>query len=328
MRVLLSGGSGFLGSHIAEQLTKSGHTVRALVRRSSNKKFLEGLSNIEFANGTIEDRASIEAALDDVDAVIHSAGLVKARSQAEFEATNVQGTRNMLEATLAKAPNIKRFVHVSSLAAVGASEDGTPVTTATVPHPVTAYGRSKLAAEQAVLAMKGQLPVTVIRPPAIYGPRDQEIFAFFQSVQRGILPTVGKGGSTMSLIHGADCAAACIRAIDADVPSGSVYFVEDGKVHPLTALLEEIERGMGKKALLRIALPMPVITAAALASELYGKFAKKAVMLNREKINEIRQPHWVCDASDTRRDLGWEPKVPLADGVRETARWYKENGWL
>lgn len=328
MKILVTGASGFLGSHVAEQLSKQGHAVRALVRRSSNKKFLQTLANVELAEGSVEDAERVAEAVKGVDAIVHSAGLVKARSEAEFHLTNVKGTENLVVAAKAHAPGLKRFVFVSSLAVAGPSMDGVPVHASREPMPVTHYGRSKLAAERIVLAAKGELPVVVLRPAAIYGPRDAEVFAFFQSITRGLLPTVGLKTSTMSVIYGADCADACIKAITADVPSGAIFFVDDGRPLLLNEMLEEIERALGKKALLRLHLPMPVVWAAATASELFGRVTNKAVMLTRDKMNEIRQPHWVCSSEETRRALDWEPRVGLAEGTKLTAQWYRENGWL
>jgi nucleoside-diphosphate-sugar epimerase len=326
MKVLVTGASGFLGSHIAEQLKKEGHEVRALVRKSSKTDFLQRLG-VELAYGSVEEADKVAEAVKGVDAIIHSAGLVKARSRAEFRRTNVDGTRNLVEAAKAHAPGLRRFVFVSSLTVAGPSHDGKPLE-GDGTGPLTDYGRSKLDAERVVLAAKDQLPVTVLRPAVIYGPRDQETLVFFKSVKTGVLPTVGKGDTTMSMIFGADCATACIKAIAADVPSGSTYFVDDGEPHAFRALIEGIETALGKRAFLRLNLPMPVIWLAAVSSELYGKVSNKAVMLNRDKINEIRQPHWVCSSERTRRELKWEPQVGLREGMAIAARWYQDNGWL
>ncbi len=328
MRVLVTGGSGFLGSHIAEQLSMQGITVRALVRRTSNLKFLKSLPNIEFAEGSVEDRGPVTEAVKGVDAIIHSAGLVKARNEREFFDTNVTGTENLLDAAVAHTPSLKRFVFVSSLAVVGPSSDGKPVLSSQTPRPVTRYGRSKLEAEKLVYAARESLPVTIIRPPAIYGPRDAETFAFFQSVSRGVLPMLGDGRNTLSVAYVADVADACIRAIDANSPSGKAYFVDDGFVYEWRRALEDVESALGKRAFLRVGLPFPVITLAALASEIYGRFTNKAVMLTRDKLNELTQRHWVCSSDDTRKDLGWEPKVRWREGTVMAAKWYRDNGWI
>ena len=328
MKVLVTGGSGFLGSYICDQLAREGHAVRALVRKSSNRKFLATIPGLEFAEGSVEQKDLVDAAVAGVDAIVHSAGLVKARNKEEFFACNVQGTANLLDAAKKHAPNLTRFVFVSSLAAVGPSSDGTPVLASRPPSPVTEYGRSKLAAERAVLAVKDELPVTVIRPPLIYGPRDNETFAFFQSVSRGVLPILGDGKNTLSVVYAADAAAACVRAISAQVPSGSTYFVDDGNVYVWRDALADVERAVGRRAFVRVGIPLGVLRAAAALSEAYGKLNNKAVMLTRDKIHELSEKHWVCSSELARKELGWEPKVNWREGTALAAEWYRANRWL
>ena len=328
MRVLLTGGSGFLGSFVAEQLAAEGHVLRALVRPRSDKKILEKLAGVEFAPGAIEDRASLRPAMEGVDAVVHVAGIVKARKPADFFAVNTQGTKNLVEAALAQG-GLKRFVYVSSLAAVGPSPDGTPVPEGAEPRPVTHYGRSKLEGERAALAASDRMPVTVIRPPLIYGPRDRETLAFFTSVKNGVLPMMGDGTNTLSVVYVSDCAAAVVRAVDSNgAPSGRAYFVEDGSVHVWREALKDIEAAMGKRAFVRFGMPMGVVKVAAAATQAWGKVTGTAQMLTLDKVNELTQPHWVCSGAGARRDLGWEPKVSWADGVQKAVHWYREAGWL
>ncbi|NUQ79360.1 MAG: SDR family NAD(P)-dependent oxidoreductase [Polyangiaceae bacterium] len=328
MKVFVTGASGFLGSHVAEQLSAVGHSVVALVRRSSNTKFLSTLKNVELAYGAVEDAASVRAAVKGADAVVHSAGLVKARNEQEFHRVNVEGTRNVLEAAAEECSGPRRFVFVSSLAAVGPSIDGKPVGTEAEGKPVTAYGRSKLAAERLVLEAKEKLPVVVLRPPMIYGPRDPESFAFFQSVSRRFLPFLGDGTNTLSVIYASDAASACIRAVETDVPSGRAYFIDDGRVYVWKEMLGDIERALGSTALVRVSVPFSLLRGAAVVSEGLSKITGKAVMLTRDKINELSAPHWVCDSSETRRDLGWEPKVDWREGTMRAVEWYRKHGWL
>jgi 2-alkyl-3-oxoalkanoate reductase len=328
LKVLLTGASGFLGSHVAEQLSGAGHDVVALVRKSSNQKFLATLPNVSFAYGSVEDASAVDDAVRGVDAIVHSAGLVKARNQQEFDRVNVHGTKNVLAAAQNHAPNLRRLVYVSSLAAIGPSHDGVPVTLDREARPVTHYGRSKLNAELAVIAAKDRVPVTVIRPPMIYGPRDNETFAFFRTVSRGVLPYLGDGKNTLSIVYAADAANACVRAIFADVPSGSSYFVEDGKVYVWRDMLAELERVLDRRALVRFPIPFFVLRGAAMASEGYGLLRRRAVMLTRDKLNELSAPHWVCDSQKTRSDLGWSPQVDWTEGSRRAAAWYREQGWL
>jgi nucleoside-diphosphate-sugar epimerase len=328
VRILLTGASGFLGSHIAEQLDQQGADVRALVRPTSDTRFLEGLDHVTLLSGALSDKASLLAAMEGVDGIIHAAGLVKAREPVDFHRTNAQGTANLLGAAKQNASAIQRFVLVSSLAVMGPSEDGRPVPSGAAPNPVTHYGGSKLAAEQAAQAEAHSLPITIIRPPMIYGPRDREILPFFKSVQLGVLPLTGSPDSLLSAIFAVDCAAACIKALDANVPSGSTFFVEDGRLETLGALIAHIENALDRRAWLRVPVPRFLLHGAALGSELYGRVMGRAVMLTRDKLNELLAPHWVCDSSEAQAALSWKPLISFAEGTRITGAWYRRQGWL
>lgn len=327
MKVLVTGASGFLGSHVAQLLRDQGHQVRCLVRRSSNVTFLESLG-VERVIGAVDDPESLLPAVRGVDAVVHCAGLVKARSVEEFDRVNHQGTRALLEATVREAPGIRRFVLVSSAAVMGPSRAGRPHTCRDEPRPVTHYARSKLAGEQAAREYTSKLPITILRPPGIYGPRDVEILAFFKMVSLGLAIKLGDGLETLSIVYGPDCAAACVRAIEADVPSGSTYFVDDGHHWTFDQMADAIARALGVETWARPKVPLFVLKAAAGVSEWYGRLFDKAVMFTRDKLNELTMEHFVCDSSETREALGWEPKVTFPEGARLTARWYRENGWL
>jgi nucleoside-diphosphate-sugar epimerase len=326
MKVLVTGGSGFLGSWVCELLSKrEGTEVRALVRRTSSTKHLKTLSNVTLAEGSVEDARSVEDAAKGVDAIVHCAGLVKAKNEDELVRVNVEGTRNLVRA--AKEHGAKRFVQVSSLEASGPSRDGSPVAH-DQERPVTAYGRSKLAGEKAALEAKDAVHVVVLRPGAIYGPRDVEILDAFKSVKRGLMPTVAGGTARGSFVWGPDCAAACIRALEADVPSGRMYFVDDGGP-PVSQreFFELIEDALGRRALVRVSLPKGLLKTVAIGVEAYGKASGKAVMLTREKANMLLQ-HFVCESAQTQKDFGWKPEVPLRDGVRKAVEWYRAAGWL
>ncbi|MGZ6124136.1 MAG: NAD-dependent epimerase/dehydratase family protein, partial [Myxococcales bacterium] len=303
------------------------HTVRALVRPRSDRRVLDKLPHVEFAAGAIGEAASLTSAVEGVDAVVHVAGIVKARRPADFFEVNTQGTKNLLEAAAGRG--VGRFVYVSSLAAVGPSADGTPVPDDAEPRPVTHYGRSKLEAERAVLAAKDRLHVTVMRPPLIYGPRDRETLAFFTSVRNGVLPMTGDGLNTLSVVYVADCAAAIVRALTKDgAESGRTYFVEDGSVYVWREALAQIESALGRRVFVRFGMPMGVVKMAAAATQLWGKVTNTAQMLTLDKVNELTQPHWVCSGTGARRDRGGEPRVSWAQGVAEAVKWYRAEGWL
>ncbi len=328
MTLLVTGATGFLGSHVAEQLSRAGRPVRALVRKNSNTKFLDGLAGVEKVYGAVDDPESCKKAMVGVTGVIHSAGLVKAKNTQEFLRINTEGTENLLTAAR-EAGTVKRFVFVSSQAAGGPSDAaGSPVRVGEETPPVTAYGRSKLAAEHLLLAQK-DVPCTILRPPAIYGPRDSEILIFFKAIKNGVLPLTNPLDAKYSMIYGPDCAAACIRALDADTAPGLVLYLDDGKPVSFREMIEQVETALGKKAWIRLPLPQSVVRGAAVLTEIYGKVTDQAVMLTMDKCNELHAPGgWVCDGSVARSALGWEPRVKYAEGVKLTADWYKSEGWL
>jgi nucleoside-diphosphate-sugar epimerase len=327
MKVLVTGASGLLGGHVAELLVARGDEVRALVRKTSNRKVLERLPKVELFEGSVERADRVKEAVDGVDAVVHCAGIVKARGSDEFFSVNVGGTSNVVEAARKLGNKLKRFVHVSSLEACGPSADGKPVPL-DQESPVTAYGRSKLAAEKVVLSAKDDIQVVILRPGAIYGPRDGEILEAFRSIQRGLLPLIDGGGARGVWIYATDCADACVRAIDADIPSGKIYFVDDGcGALAQKQVFAEFERALGKKALVRTSLPVPFLMTVARGVEVFGRLANRPVMLTREKASMLLLD-WICSSDETRRDLGWQPKVAWDDGVKRAVAWYRENGWL
>jgi nucleoside-diphosphate-sugar epimerase len=325
MKVLVTGASGFLGGHVVERLSARGDHVRAMVRRTSKRDHLEKLSNVELFEGALENPERAAAAVDGVDAVVHVAGVVKARDTDEFFAVNVGGTSNLVEP--ARRGSIKRFVYVSSLTACGPSADGAPVSS-DQETPNNAYGRSKLAAEKVVLGASADMPVVIMRPGAIYGPRDGEIFELFLTIKRGLLPLVDGGGAKGSWVYATDCADACIRALHADVPTGSKYFVDDGcGAVSQKQLFEDIERSLGRRALLRTNLPRAFVMGVAKGVETFGRLTNRPVMFTPEKADMLLQ-HWVCSSEETRRDLGWAPQVSWTEGLQRSVTWYRENGWL
>ena len=338
MRVLVTGGSGFLGSHVAEQLVDEGHEVRCLVRRSSKIEHLQDLARtalkqgkgakLELADGAIDDAATLPDAVRGVDAIIHCAGVVKAKTWDDFLRVNARGAVDLAQAAVAHAPGLTRFVHVSTAGVMGPGKKGEPHKPDGPTNPVTQYSRSKLEGEEALRKMASELPLTVIRPPAIYGPRDQEILAFFQAIRRmrtGV--RLGTSMQSVSLVYGADAADACVRAASHHVDSGNVYFVEDGVVHSYESMAETIAAAYGFRLLGTPSLPKSIVGLAARASEAFGKVTDRTMMFNRDKLGELLMEHFTVDSTSTRADLGWSPKVDFRQGAERTAKWYREHGW-
>ncbi|MCC7538225.1 MAG: NAD-dependent epimerase/dehydratase family protein [Deltaproteobacteria bacterium] len=326
MKVFVTGATGFLGSHVVQQLKTEGHDVRALARKTSDTRLLREL-DVEIVEGSVSDDRALRRAVEGVDAVVHSAGATKVRRLQEFEEINGDGTRRLVAAVLDAAPSVRRFVYVSSMAAMGGNDGERPVRADDEPRPPTAYGQSKLSGERHALAAKDRIPVTVFRPTGIYGPRDTELFKQFLSIKRGLAASHGDGKSVVSLVYGPDCADAIIKAIQVDHPSGRVYLISDGQPYTMDEMLDVFGDAVGRRGL-RVRFPYAVLSAVFRANELVGALTRQPTMLRADKVNEVRTRNWHLDISPLREELGWEPRTPLREGTRITYEWYRREGWL
>jgi nucleoside-diphosphate-sugar epimerase len=330
MKVLLTGATGFIGSHTAEKLVQEDYQVRCLIRSNANVNFLQQLiPEVELVEGSINDSSSLRRAVLDVDAIIHCAGLIKAKTWEDFFNVNAQGTHNLLEAAKSFAPNLRRFVLVSSLSACGASLNN-PVMLFNEGEvkPVSKYGYSKLQAEIIAKNYAELLPITVIRPSVVYGPRDLTTLSFFKIINHGFIPLVQRGMGVASTIYVRDVASALINAVKLDVPSGSAYFLEDGALMTWRERYYQLSQHTTRHKLIEIPVPNFFLQTAAWINENYGHLRKKAVFLTRDKMQELKQQYWVCSSETAQRDLLWRPTVSWLEGTGLTYAWYKKEGWL
>ena len=325
-KALVTGSNGFAGSHLVEALLSRGYEVSCLVRKTSNLRWLKGL-NLDFVYGELVDKYSLKNAVTGKDFVFHLGGLTKAKRKEDYYKANHLGTKNLVEAVNESNPEIKRLVYVSSQATVGPGKDMTPLNEESPCNPITDYGKSKLLGEQAVLSYRDKLPVTVIRPPAIYGPRDTEIFLFFKYIQNHIKPLFGFKENHLSLVYVKDLVQGICVAAESKKAIGQIYFIANEDSSSFSDAEESIQKALDVKAM-TLRIPVPLFIFAAFLSEQFAKLKDEAASFNPQKAREISARFWICDVSKAKEELGFSTKYSLEQGAIETVKWYKENGWL
>jgi len=323
MNALVTGATGFVGSHLVEALRTRGFQVTALARSPVKAKALteQGISVVP---GDLHDVPALERAVAGQDAIYHVAGLVAARDESEFHRGNRDGTRNLLDA-VRRGGGQPRFVLVSSLAAGGPAARGAPLTGREPPQPVTAYGRSKLAAEQAVSA--SSLRWSVVRPPIVYGPRDREVLKVFKLARLGVAPVFGDGAQELSAVHASDLAEALVAVGTNPTTIGGTY----AACHPEIFSSAEFGRAVGAamgRSVSTIRIPAPVGRALLTVTERTARLTRRATILTSDKANEFFQPAWTADPGPLTRDTGWRARYDLATGLADTYAWYRRAGWL
>jgi len=325
---LITGGTGFIGSHLVEALLARGEKVRCLVRSPDKLRWLSG-RDVEIVTGDCLHPQSLVEAVRGVDHVYHAAGVLWSANEEAYLRGNVQGTRNLIEACDRACPGLARFVLVSSQAAAGPGTGSGPRTESDAPAPITTYGKSKLLAEQVVLDYKTRISAVVVRPCAVYGPRDTAFLAYFRIVHRGFLIEFGGGEDRIvSLCHVSDVVGGIIRAAHAvSAASGSVYFLADPKPYSWREVESIIEQAMGIRAK-RLRIPVWLLYGLGMLGQGYGRATGKSVMLNRSRVAEMTARRWDCDAGKARRELEFAPVMNLNDGLRDVVRWYKKEQWL
>jgi nucleoside-diphosphate-sugar epimerase len=344
---LVTGATGFIGSQLVDLLLERGATVTCLVRQSSNSELLVR-QGVRLSYGDVREPASLPAAVADADVVYHLAGLTKAHSRDEYCKVNEAGVRNLLEACAART-NPPTVIHVSSLAAAGPTADGRLRTEADPATPVANYGLSKRDGELVAESFASKLPVTVVRPPVVLGPRDVTSAALFRSIKRiRSFAVLGKG-RIVSAVYVRDLANGIILAAEKGerllpccvAPSSAgasatengsnghgYYFFAADESPTFSQFMRMVARSINRPYALAVRIPFAALWTMGAFGEAIGRAFRRPVYLNLDRVREITAGHWACSAAKAKAQLGFAPAAPLADRINETAKWYRENGWL
>ncbi len=317
-RILITGATGFIGSFIVDEALRQGMEVWATVRKSSDLSYLQDhrINKVELDLSSESQMAEALASLH-LDYVVHAAGATKALHRDTFYKVNTEGTKNLVKALQTTNPGLKRMIFISSLSVMGAVREQFPyeeIRETDIPQPNTSYGMSKLAAEK-WLHDNCTLPFTILRPTGVYGPREKDYMTMVNSIRKGVDVSVGAQPQDLTFVYVTDVVQAVFLAMKSEKSIGRTYFLSDGEVYSSRTFSNYIIEALGKKRVLRLKLPLGVLRMVCAVSDVMMHLTGKLSTLNNDHYNILKQRNWRCDITPAIRELGYQPKVKLREGV-------------
>ncbi len=321
--VLVTGASGFIGSHVVDALLQRHCKVHCLVRRTSDLRWLDR-TKVRLHYGNLEEAFSLEECLKQTDYVFHCAGLTRAKTRQEFFRVNATACKTLYEQCLAHGKHLKRIVHVSSLASVGPALPDQPVDENSPCKPITYYGKSKRAGEERALQFSSSLPLVILRPPIVYGPREVNFFAFIDAIARGWNLQIGHKNRVLSLIYITDLVQAMLRAAIRPSSGNDVYFITDGNYYHWQDVVETASKVLNVRSR-SLRIPDGLLGFVGLLLEFISIYQNKAPLLDSQRIKDIRQSTWTASSKKFFDQFEFQPQYDLQRGLEETVNWHKNN---
>ena len=326
MKALVTGATGFIGSHLVEALVQRGAQVRCLVR---NKRHLGWVKDfpVEFVVGNCQEKNSLKQAVKDVDQVFHLAGATTAVNEKTYFEVNALGTENLVQACIENNTRLQKFIYLSSQAAAGPCRSGGRKKESDPCEPVSPYGKSKLLGEELALSHSHELPLLILRPCSVYGPRDKGFYALFKCLSKRIMPCLSDHDQHISLCYVEDLVRAILLAAETQTESGEIFFLSDGQDYRMEEIGDIFAHAMEISAL-QLRLSKQMLFGMAFIAECFSRVSGKPSIMNRGKVEEMIQKNWLCDITKARALLGFEPRISLARGAELAVAWYKKENWL
>ena len=327
MKVLLTGANGFVGSHILDALVDRGISLVVLLRPAARLEWIrDRLDKVEVRSGKLTDPAIVQAALAGATHVVHCAGCTKALNPRDYFEANQGATRRLVDAINTHAPSLDRLVYISSLAASRPATSAAPATEEMASSPVTAYGRSKLAGELEIRE-RSRVPFIILRPAAVYGPRDTDFLNLFKAVRSRVVPVVRRGNQELSLVYVGDLAESVVVALEHPGNEGGIYHVADPQPVTSRELAGEIARQLGVRPVFP-PLPRVLLWSICAGRDLVSRISGRPHILSRQKYAELVARGWVSGTNRLRQDLGFVCRTELRQGIGRTLDWYRERKWM
>ena len=329
-KLFVTGASGFVGSHLVEAAKNLGWEVHAAVRSSSKTDDINAYVD-KFVYPNFGDMEALKHLFhtEQYDYIIHAAALTKSKSEAEMLRVNVGMTQNLMQAAFDEGVNIKRFVYVSSLAAIGPIpyNSEAAIQEDTAYRPLTVYGRSKRTSELNIKKRFSDKDISVFRPTAVYGPREKDLFILFDTLNKGLDPYIGANPQKLSFIYVKDLVDILLQGCEVPQEGLEFYNISDGQVYSKYAMADIFRKTFKKKAL-RLHIPYRVVAFVARISQMLYKNSSKTPVIYPERLGELTAENWSCDISKAKQKLGFNPQYNLEKGLTATLLWYKNNNWL
>lgn len=333
-KIIITGASGFIGGFLIEKALNLGFQTWAGIRKNSNREYLKnhGILFLELDFGDkeklIEQLREFKQLFGHIDYIIHNAGVTKCLNPSDFNKVNYQYTANFVDALREAGCIPDKFILMSSLSAFGVGDEKnyTPIKLTDTPKPNTAYGISKLKAEQ-YLCNTTDFPYIILRPTGVYGPREKDYFLMLKTVKSGLDVGAGFKPQHLTFIYVKDLVDAAFLALESPIKN-KAYFIADGDVYTDKEYTTLVKKALGKKCVLSLKVPLAILKLISIVAEDFSKITKKPSTLNRDKYKIMRQRNWECDIEPLKKDLHFAPKYNLKKGLKESIAWYREKGWL